>query len=303
LPLILGLNVTMISISTVQHLRIPFSFNLLPIFLFALAINTNDLSWSAVLLMFISWHLFIYPSMNAYNSYFDKDEESIGGLKHPPKTTKQLYYYAIIFEIIGIALAALVDMKIALLVFICVIISKAYSHPGVRLKKYPILGWLTVAFFQGYFVFITSYMAMHGANWVELGQLTIQIPAILTSFMLFGSYPMTQIYQHVEDAKRGDLTISRKLGISGTFHFTLVAFTCAMMGYCSYFYYFQTPFITLIYILTMLPILYYFLHWYLKVRSDITMADFEHTMRLNTLSAFCLNSFFVGMFFFINTAT
>ena len=41
--------------------------------------------------------------------------------------------------------------------------------------------------------------------------------AFLCTLMLLGSYPMTQVFQHEEDAKRGDLTLSRILGIKGLF--------------------------------------------------------------------------------------
>ncbi|NJK83733.1 MAG: ubiquinone biosynthesis protein UbiA, partial [Saprospiraceae bacterium] len=61
------------------------------------------------------------------------------------------------------------------------------------------------------------------------------MPAILSSLMLLGSYPMTQIYQHEEDAKRGDTTLSLKLGILGTFHFTAITFGLATAGFVAYF--------------------------------------------------------------------
>ena len=61
-------------------------------------------------------------------------------------------------------------------------------------------------------------MAYIGLNQVSLFDTmtpSVQIPAILSSLLLFGSYPMTQIYQHEEDARRGDKTLSLKLGIQG----------------------------------------------------------------------------------------
>ena len=81
----------MISRSTLLHLRIPFSLFLLPIFLFALSIS-NNLFFENVLLIFFIIHFLIYPASNGYNSYFDKDEGSIGALKNPPNVTQELYY-------------------------------------------------------------------------------------------------------------------------------------------------------------------------------------------------------------------
>lgn len=50
-------------------------------------------------------HVLIYPASNAYNSYFDKDEGSIGGLKNPPKVDKKLWQVANVFDVLGILLS------------------------------------------------------------------------------------------------------------------------------------------------------------------------------------------------------
>jgi hypothetical protein len=61
----------------------------MPVFLFALAISPN-ISGPRLLVVFAVLHLFLYPASNGFNSYFDKDEKSIGGLKNPPKVEKGL---------------------------------------------------------------------------------------------------------------------------------------------------------------------------------------------------------------------
>ncbi len=86
----------MFSSSSWLHLRIPFSYFLLPVFLFSLAISPN-ISEKSIFWTFIIVHLFLYPASNGYNSYFDKDEQSIGGLKNPPPVNKGLYYLSVYF--------------------------------------------------------------------------------------------------------------------------------------------------------------------------------------------------------------
>ncbi len=66
----------------------------------------------------------------------------------------------------------------------------------------------------------------------------VWIPAALSSLWLMAAYPMTQIYQHEEDARRGDLTLSRLLGIQGTFIFTATAFLLVNAGFFLYFRYY-----------------------------------------------------------------
>jgi len=127
----------MISRSTFLHLRIPFSVFLLPIYLFALSISNNPI-FENVLLVFLILHFLIYPASNGYNSYFDKDEGSIGGLKNPPKVSKQLYYISLVLDILGILLALYINWQFAMMLLIYGLVSKAYSHPSIRLKKYRV---------------------------------------------------------------------------------------------------------------------------------------------------------------------
>ena len=142
----------MFSRSTWLHLRIPFSFFLMPVYLFALAISPN-FSEHTLLWSFLLIHLFLYPASNGYNSYFDKDEKSIGGLKNPPPVKLGLYYVSLSFDGIAIILGwIMISPLFSVMLFIYGLASKAYSHPLIRLKKYAIAGWLTTGFFQGFFM-------------------------------------------------------------------------------------------------------------------------------------------------------
>ena len=125
----------MISRSTLLHLRIPFSFFLLPVYLFALSIS-NTPAWQNGLFVFFIVHFLLYPASNGYNSYFDKDKKSIGGLRNPPAVTKDLYNVSIILDIVAITFGLVINKWFALMLFIYGMISKAYSHPSVRIKKY-----------------------------------------------------------------------------------------------------------------------------------------------------------------------
>ena len=289
---------SLITHSTLKHLRITFSFNLLPIFLFALAITPKSINWIDALVLFLCWHFFIYPASNGFNSYFDKDKESIAGIKYPPKVTKELYYFSIALDGIGILLALCIHLTTAISMLIYGLISKAYSHPLIRLKKRPVVSWIIVSVFQGYFVFLVTYWAIHDIPISRLTTSMIQIPALLTTMMLMSAYPITQVYQHKEDRERGDFTLSLRLGVLGTFHFTALGFVITALGYVSYFFYYHDSQTMLLYLILMIPLLIYYIFWYQKVIKSIDLADFEHTMKLNRLSALCLNAFFLLLIIF-----
>jgi len=277
--------------STFLHLRIPFSFFLLPVFLFASAV-AGEVNWFNFSLVFIILHLLIYPASNGYNSYFDKDEKSIGGLENPPPVSKELYWISLIFDLLGLALGLLISLDFTVMIFIYGLVSKAYSHPVVRLKKLPIIGWLAAGIFQGYFTYLLCIIALKDISIFQALGWENQFPGILSSALLLGSYPMTQVYQHEEDGKRGDLTLSRLLGIRGTFQFTALMFSIAMGGF-GYFFYAYSLNTTITFFIFMGPVLAYFLVWYMRVLKDPSEANFKSTMRLNFISAFCLNMFFL----------
>src|SRR5687767_4632536 len=132
----------MFSRSSWLHLRIPFSFFLLPVFLFSLSISPN-FNGSRLFWVFVIVHLLLYPASNGYNSYFDKDEKSIGGLKNPPPTKPGLYYLALLLDALAIILGFLmVNATFAIMLFIYGMISKRYSPPSFRWKKHGVISLL-----------------------------------------------------------------------------------------------------------------------------------------------------------------
>lgn len=285
----------MFSKSTLLHLRIPFSYFLLPVFLFAVALSPN-LILSRLTWIFIILHVLIYPASNGYNSYFDKDEGSIGGLKRPPPVTKGLYRMALLLDTVAIILALIkVSVDFAAMIFIYGLVSKAYSHPSTRLKKYPILGWLVTGFFQGFFTFFACYMGLNKIDVVSSWQPHIYFPALLASAMLWANYPMTQVYQHDEDARHGDRTLSLLLGVRGTFLFAAIFFALAASGFAAYFYACYGPRQVGGFLMGLSPVVLYFVYWLSRIWNHPERADFRHTMLLNFISATCLIAFFTWL--------
>jgi UbiA prenyltransferase family len=288
----------MLSLSSWLHLRIPFSYFLLPVFLFSLAISPN-ISEPALLWTFVIVHIFLYPASNGYNSYFDKDEKSIGGLKNPPPVNKGLYYLALLFDLIAIVLGWLmINFTFAAMLLVYGLVSKAYSHPDIRLKKYPIAGWVVAGLFQGLFTLVMCYVGINKFSLENIWKPSVLIPGILSSLMLWANYPMTQIYQHEEDGKRGDETFSRMLGIRGTFYFVAGVFGLVTIGFVLYFDSFFSTKYAWQFLIALSPVMLYFLYWFFKVYRDQTKADYSHTMWLNFISATALNTYFVYLFLF-----
>jgi 1,4-dihydroxy-2-naphthoate octaprenyltransferase len=254
--------------------------------------------WRALLTFFIL-HFLLYPASNAYNSYYDKDEDSIGGLEKPPPVNTQLLYAALVLDAAALVLGIFLGWPMIVGLLLYGTVSKAYSHEKIRLKKYPVISWVLASVFQGAVTFLMTYQAISNLPIADLGQPYVLTPALLTTTLLAGSYPMTQIYQHAEDARRGDMTLSRLLGIRGTFVFTAIVFSITVAGFYWYFttYHFARCFY--IFLLFLSPALVYFFWWYARVHRELSAANFRATMRLNTLTATGMNGFFVVFAFLI----
>lgn len=286
----------MITRSSISHLRIPFSLFLMPVFLFALALTPN-LNGDRLLLVFLALHLFLYPSSNGYNSFFDRDEESIGGLKHPPKVTPDLYWLSQGFFLIALILGAMISLGFAGMLLVYGLVSMAYSHPRIRIKKYPWASWIIAGFFQGYFTFAMAYAGLSDLGWDVIVKPHVIIPGLLTSLMLWGNYPLTQVYQHREDSKRGDRTLSLKLGIKGTFLFSALFFALTGAAFIWYFLDRGQEQIIWIYLGAMAPIILFFLIWFGFVNQNPEKyASYSWAMGMNSLSALALNAFFIYYF-------
>jgi 4-hydroxybenzoate polyprenyltransferase len=282
----------MIKKSTFIHLRIPFSLYLLPFFSFAVSQSSHP-NWWYLILSCLIIHLFFYPSANAFNSYFDKDEGSIGGIEFPPPVDKELLYTSYIFEFIALALALFISWQFVVMLFIINMVFKAYSHPWVRLKKYPLLSLLTIVLFQGAHTYLMSYMAINELPFTGVLNSSVLIPALLCSILLLGSYPMTQIYQHSEDARRGDKTLSRMLGVRGTFIWTSCVFAVGISGIVFFFWTYYNIYMAMSLLIFLFPVLVYFLSWFKKVLKDESAADFKSTMKLNQVSSLSFIAFFI----------
>jgi len=134
----------MLSASTIKLLRIPFSFFLSPLYFFALS-QVQDIHWPKAILIFIILHFLVYPASNGYNSYMDRDTESIGGLEKPPPPSPQLFRVTIVLDSAAILLSLLVSPLFAALMPLYMGASKAYSYRRIRLKQYPFTGWFGMA--------------------------------------------------------------------------------------------------------------------------------------------------------------
>jgi 1,4-dihydroxy-2-naphthoate octaprenyltransferase len=263
----------------------------MPVYWFALS-QTPAIDTTRAVLVFIILHMFVYPASNAYNSYMDRDTNSIGGIKNPMQPTRQLFMVSIFLDTAAILLSFLISKWFVSGILLYILASRAYSYRGIRLKKYPVVGYLTVIIVQGAVVF---FLVMHGCSITK----TVFVPPagmLAASLLIGGFYPLTQVYQHKQDREDGVTTISMLLGYKGTFFFTALVYILAV---CALAYQMvsnsqQTSFVIIQ--AFFIPVLVYFLWWFRKVVRNISGANFVYTMRMNVLASVCTNAAFIVLF-------
>jgi 1,4-dihydroxy-2-naphthoate octaprenyltransferase len=244
----------------------------------------------AILIFFIL-HILVYPSSNGYNSFMDRDETPIGGVKAPLQPTRQLFYTSVIMDVSAIILSIFISYWFTFCIVAYIATSRAYSYRGIRLKKYPVAGYLTVILFQGA---VTYFMVYHGSSINK----TLAVPPagmVAASLLIGGFYPLTQIYQHEADKQDGVVTISALLGYRGTFIFTAIIYTLAMSILAWWFFSHEEQKKFMVLATMMLPILVYFFKWAGLVWKDARNANFTYTMRMNLLASVCTNLAFLTL--------
>jgi 1,4-dihydroxy-2-naphthoate octaprenyltransferase len=278
----------MINNSTFKLLRIPFSFFLSPIYFFALA-QVPNINWLHAILVFVILHLLIYPASNGYNSYMDRDIESIGLLEKPPPPSRELFWVTMVLDLIGIMLSLIIGFLFTLVMLFYIGASKAYSYRGIRLKKYPFLGYLIVILFQGA---VTFWLVYYGSS-AEKNSWVPWQGMIVCSLLVGGFYPLTQIYQHKQDLEDGVSTISYKLGYNGTFIFCAIVYILAWIFMAQFFIGNNQLKQLLMIGIFFIPVIVYFIRWFVLVLKNNREANFKNTMRMNWLAATCTNISFL----------
>ena len=153
------------------------------------------------------WVVCLNGGTLAINSAFDRDEGDVAYLRHPPPPPRRLLGFGLGLMLAGLVAAFALPRGFVAAYAICLVMSLAYSVPPVRLKSVAGADWLINMVGFGT---LTPY-----AGWASTGRpLDLAHAVLLAAFCpLFASlYPLTQLYQMDEDARRGDRTLAVRLG-------------------------------------------------------------------------------------------
>jgi 4-hydroxybenzoate polyprenyltransferase len=169
------------------------------------------------------WVVCLNGGTLALNSAFDRDEGDVAYLRKPPPPPTGLAVFGLGLMLAGMLTAGLLPLGYRVAYAICLVLSILYSAPPFRLKAVPGADWLINMWGFGT---LTPY-----AGWAATG-LPLGVTGILVLLAfcpLFAAlYPLTQIYQFQEDARRGDRTLALTLGPRRSL---LISLAAALMAF------------------------------------------------------------------------
>jgi 4-hydroxybenzoate polyprenyltransferase len=196
----------------VRHLRLGFNLVLSPIYLWGVWLAGGTLADGRVLLGWLALHVFLYGGTTAFNSYYDRDEGPIGGMRHPPPVARGLLWWSLGVQAAGLPLAWLVGPAFFAAWLVLFVVASAYSHPATRWKARPGSALAAVALGQGGVGFLAGWWAVAPATagleaLADVTRPEVLVGVLTTALLLSGLYVVSQAYQTAEDRRRGDLTL------------------------------------------------------------------------------------------------
>jgi len=218
----------------IAHLRWPYQTLLLSGTYGISILFVQEPDFSLFTQYFVLWHLGLYGGATAFNSYWDKDEGPIGGLKNPPPMRPWMRWASfflmmvpapfLIYDIVSDTLP-LASMGVYLLSFF---LFWAYSSPIIRWKGHPYLSVLVIFLSTGTNGFFMGYFSSSG---MSISLLSL-IAACGVASILVSLYPISQLFQLEEDQRRGDHTLALKIGVKGvrTYYFVTYSFGTIMLS-------------------------------------------------------------------------
>ena len=131
------------------HLRLPYMFGVLSAPFLISAVFAETLNWKEFWVQFFLIHTLLFGGATAFNSYWDKDEGPIGGLKSPPKLAEWTRSASIILMISGLLINYDKSLIFNGLYVFSLALFWVYSSPIGRWKGHPWLSLLTIGLSTG----------------------------------------------------------------------------------------------------------------------------------------------------------
>jgi 4-hydroxybenzoate polyprenyltransferase len=203
------------------HLRLPFQLALSAVFLWGVFVTSGEFG-PRTLLAWAAFTIGLSGGATAFNSYYDRDDGPVGGLRNPPPVSRALLPFSLAVLGLGLLASCLASIRIGAIYLAAAILLVAYSHPLVRTKRRPLASTATVTLASGLLTFLAGALSGEGGL-----SMKVVIGALGASAVVAGFYPLTQLGQVREDRERGDRTFAVAFGRDAAFRWAVPALAVA----------------------------------------------------------------------------
>jgi 1,4-dihydroxy-2-naphthoate octaprenyltransferase len=218
------------------HLRLRFSIVLTPLFIWGVYLALpGHMSLMHVLLAYLIVHVPLYGGMNAFNSYYDRDDGPIGALLDPPPVNHTVLYVALFCKLVALVAGLLLDLRFGLLVAAGILLSVLYSHAMFRWKERPLLAAICIFVGQGVLGVLWGWTAAQAGSPFSLATIWPSsslnaLSVLCAACWTLGFYPLTGVYQIENDRKNQIQTLAVALGVGGSFVFAAAVASLGGLG-------------------------------------------------------------------------
>ncbi|HXW79136.1 MAG TPA: UbiA family prenyltransferase [Acidimicrobiales bacterium] len=204
------------------HIRWPVQSYVLLGFLFGSIVAKHPVTVDVVLGL-VSWFL-ICAGLTVFNSYYDKDEDPVGGMAKPPKVTASLLYGSLVMQVAGLVLAIVLGGVFLYLAIAVIILYILYSHRLFRFKSNGYAAVLINAVLGSLTILAAASLGPRA------GAAALALAAGSAALFKASVYMMMQVHQIREDKARGDVSVAVMFGRDKTLRASL--FFAVLAGAC-----------------------------------------------------------------------
>ncbi len=185
----------------------------------------TELDLRSFVVQFANVHLLLLGGATVYNSFCDRDEGPIGGLRHPPPLAGWTRAASWGVQLVGLLVAFLAGLAFVAVYLLAMVLFWLYSAPWSRWKGHPHKSLFVIGVGNGLALFLLGYLAAGG----RAPRLEILAAGAGVALVLLSLYPASQVFQLAEDARRGDRTFARRYGLVGIRRFFVPCYAAGVL--------------------------------------------------------------------------
>lgn len=214
--------------SFIVHFRVLYQVFVIAVGYLMGSLFVGDFTPASFWLQYLNVSILLFGTATVYNSWQDRDEGPVGGLKNPPKMQPWMRRVALWMQFGGLLLAHYAGIEFTYIYLACMVLLWMYSTRRIRWKALPIRSLVVVAFGAGAGSFWMGYYAAGGATF----SFAVIIAGIGVAMIYLSMYTISQLGKMRLNAARGDRTFAIEMGVKGTkrFHTNSFRIGVALVG-------------------------------------------------------------------------